>query len=109
MDPEKQEKIPEKLPKKKRKMTLNKPDFDFRKSLGTLETDIAIDPSLGLTSFTLQGLGKESHYIKPNRCKYIRRILFNKNKLKNLKPQSVNLPMKQIFPLMKVCAGTPRN
>ena len=75
-------------------MTLNKPDFDFRKSLGTLETDITIDPSLGLTSFTLQGLGKESHYIKPNRRKYIRRILLNKNKLKNLKPQSVNLPMK---------------
>ena len=44
MDPEKQEKIPEKS-QKKRKMTLNKPEFDFRKSLGTLEIDIAIDPS----------------------------------------------------------------
>ena len=82
---------------KKRKMTLNKPEFDFRKSLGTLETDIAINPSWGLTPFTLQRLDKESHYIKPNRRKHIRRILLNKNKLKKLKPQSVNVLIKHFF------------
>ena len=37
MDPEKQEKNPEKLQKKKRgKMALNDLEFDFRKSLDTL-------------------------------------------------------------------------
>ena len=45
----------------------------------------------GLSRFTLQGLVKESH-CQINRRKDIHRILLNKNKLKNLKPESVHLP-----------------
>ena len=51
--------------------------------------------------------------IKLNRRKDIRRILLNKNKLKNLKPESVNLwnkkKVKKKFSLMKVCACNTRN
>ena len=47
--------------------------------------------------------------IKLNGCKDIRRILLNKKNMKNLKPESANLPGKQIFSLMKVCACTTRN
>ena len=42
--------------------------------------------------------------IKLNYRKGIRRILLNKNKLKSLKPESVNLPGETKFSLMKVCA-----
>ena len=56
------------------------------------EIDISINPSLVKNCHCLlsKGLPKKV-IIKLNRCKDIHRILLNKNKLKNLKPESVNL------------------
>ena len=57
------------------------------------EIGIPINPSLVEDCHCLpsKGLPKKV-IIKLNRCMDIRRILLNKSKLKNLKPESVNLP-----------------
>ena len=62
--------------------------FEFLK-----EISVPIDPSLVEDCHRLpsKGLPKKA-ILKLNRRKDIRRILLNKNKLKNLKPETVNLP-----------------
>ena len=57
------------------------------------EISVPIDPSLVEDCHRLpsKGLPKKA-ILKLNRRKDIRRILLNKNKLKNLKPETVNLP-----------------
>ena len=57
------------------------------------EIDVPIDPTLVDNCYRLpcKGLPKKV-IIKLNHLKGIHRILLNKNKLKNLKPESVNLP-----------------
>ena len=57
------------------------------------EIDVPIDPSLVDNCHRLPSKGSPKKVIvKLNRRRDIRRILLNKNKLKNLKPESVNLP-----------------
>ena len=71
------------------------------------EINVPIDPSLAEDCHRLPSKGlPEKVIIKLNRCQDIHRILLKKNKLKNLKPESVNLPGKQMFSLIKVCACT---
>ena len=57
------------------------------------EIDIPIDPNLVEDYHRLPSKSSPKKVIiKLNRRKDIRRILLNKSKLKNLKPESVNLP-----------------
>ena len=63
------------------------------KSFGNFkEIDVPIDPTFVEDCHRLPSKGSPKKFIvKLNRRKDIRRILLNKNKLKNLKPESVNL------------------
>ena len=57
------------------------------------EIDVPIDPTLVEDCHRLPSKGSPKKVIvKLNRRKDIHRILSNKNKLKNLKPESVHLP-----------------
>ena len=57
------------------------------------EIDVSIDLNLVEDCHRLPSKGPQKKVIiKLNRRKYIRRILLNKSKLKNLKPEWVNVP-----------------
>ena len=62
------------------------------------EIDVPIDPTLVEDCHRLPSNGSPKKVIiNLNLCKGICRILLNKNKLKNLKPESVNLPAETKF------------
>ena len=95
------------------------------------ETDVSVDPSLVEDCHRVPSKGSPRKVIiKLNRRKDIRGILLSKNKLKNLKPEPVNLPGEanvsinslnakidivqkpvncRVNELIKVCASTARN
>ena len=74
------------------------------------QIDLPIDPTWVEDCHRVPAKGSSKKVIdKLNRRKDIHRILSNKNKLKNLKPESVHLPGEKKFSSMKVCVCTTRN
>ena len=74
------------------------------------EIQVPINPSIVENCHRLPSKGSPKKVIKKlNRRRDIRRILLNKNRLKNLKPESVTCLGKQMFLLINVCACTTRN
>ena len=69
------------------------------------EIVVAVDTSLVEYCHCLSYKGSPKRVaIKLNRRKDITRVLLNESKLKNLKPESVNLSEETKFSLMRVCA-----